>query len=1417
VLPTIDLRGFSDTGATITERVRLNDTEQWDIINTTVDAHPMHLHLVAFQVINRQAFNPLTFVPAVTNMLTNTFTQASYTAVGAAIPPSAWEAGWKDTIDCPPGYVTRVKAKFDIAGDRYVYHCHILSHEEHDMMRPLAVFADGVCGTDNGLTLTTAPTNLCNLGTPSVVAGTGPWTWTCAGLFGGATSGPCSAAIRTYTAVASAAGNGSGSVASSVGGIAYAYPAFATGTSTAINHGSALVLTATAGTGSTVSWTTCTGGVIGGTSAAATCTYAAMGGNMTAGQAVATFTLNQYTVVAKAVGNGTGLVASSPGGIAYGYPAVSTGTSSLINHGTLVTLTATAGVGSTVSWTTCTGGVTGGTSAAATCTYTALPGNVTTGQAVATFALKQFTVVANAAGNGTGTVASSPGGIAYAFPATSTATSSAINYGTLVTLTATAGTGSTVSWTGCTGGVSSGGGTAIATCRYAALGANVTAGQAVATFTLKQYTIVAEAVGNGTGAIASSSGGISFAYPATDSRTSAAINHGTSVTLTATAGAGSTAAWTSCTGGVSAGNGTTSATCTYAALGGNVTLGQAEAAFTLKQYTVVANAAGNGTGTVASSPGGISYAYPTLSSQTSSALNHGTPVTLTATAGTGSTVSWTSCTGVSAGSGTASATCTYAALGGNVTSGQAVATFSLKQYTVVANATGNSTGTVASSLGGISFSYPTTTTATSSAINQGLSVTLTATAGTGSTVSWTSCTGVSSGNGTASATCTYASLGGNVTSGQAVANFALRQYTVVANAAGNGSGTVASSPGGISYSYPAANTGTSSAIDTGALVTLTATAGTGSKVSWTSCTGVSAGGGTASATCTYAALGGNVTSGQAVATFTLDQYTVVANAAGNGSGTVVSSPGTISFAYPTASTGTSTAINHGTLVTLTATAGKGSTAAWTTCSGVSSGSGSSTATCTYAALGGNVTSGQAVATFTLQQYTVVANATGSGTGTVVSSPGGISYSYPTASTGTTSAINYGTPVTLTAVAGPGWTVFWTTCTGVSAGNGTASATCTYAALGGNVTSGQAVATFGSPSVVLWSNSARGQAIRWNLDPTSAAEVGWAWLSNPAGIGEGWQASGYVRAATTDYVLWTHSGTGRATRWTIDPATAARTGWVWISPPSGIGEGWQASSYVLGAATTDYVVWTNSRTGVATRWKVDRTTGAYLGWDWLSSPAGVGTGWQARGYVRVDATTDYVLWTNSRTGQATRWKVDPTSGAKTGWDWISSPTGNGEGWLASDYARGATTDYVIWTNSRTGQASRWKVNPATGSLIGWDWISSSAGVGEGWAATDYYASEGSGAIPIPDAPLADKAAGILVLKVGGGTGTIETSTDSCGPDCDQLLLPTVAGLASLAAIPEDGSVFVGWENAAGQAVDILSILPGESVLAVFDLK
>jgi len=115
----------------ITELPLLNSTEIWTIINPTPDTHPIHLHLVQFQILDRQKFDARSYVPG---------DPATLKLKGRPAPPDANEAGWKDTARMNPGEVTRVIANFDILG-LYAWHCHILSHEDHEMMRPFRVVA----------------------------------------------------------------------------------------------------------------------------------------------------------------------------------------------------------------------------------------------------------------------------------------------------------------------------------------------------------------------------------------------------------------------------------------------------------------------------------------------------------------------------------------------------------------------------------------------------------------------------------------------------------------------------------------------------------------------------------------------------------------------------------------------------------------------------------------------------------------------------------------------------------------------------------------------------------------------------------------------------------------------------------------------------------------------------------------------------------------------------------------------------------------------------------------------------------------------------------------------------------------------------------------------------------------------------
>lgn len=114
----------------ITENPMVNDIEIWEVYNTTPDAHPIHLHLVAFQLINREDFTA-TQDP-------NTGALTNIVLSGTPSDPAANEDGWKDTAQMFPGQVTRLIAKFDRKGE-YVWHCHILSHEDHEMMRPYYV------------------------------------------------------------------------------------------------------------------------------------------------------------------------------------------------------------------------------------------------------------------------------------------------------------------------------------------------------------------------------------------------------------------------------------------------------------------------------------------------------------------------------------------------------------------------------------------------------------------------------------------------------------------------------------------------------------------------------------------------------------------------------------------------------------------------------------------------------------------------------------------------------------------------------------------------------------------------------------------------------------------------------------------------------------------------------------------------------------------------------------------------------------------------------------------------------------------------------------------------------------------------------------------------------------------------------
>jgi spore coat protein A len=114
----------------VTEQPRLNTTEIWEFVNLTEDTHPMHLHLVRFQVLDRRLFDVFAYC-----------NDKGLRYLAPAEPPEPNELGWKDTVQCPPGIITRIIVRFEGYTGRYLYHCHILEHESNDMMRPFEVIA----------------------------------------------------------------------------------------------------------------------------------------------------------------------------------------------------------------------------------------------------------------------------------------------------------------------------------------------------------------------------------------------------------------------------------------------------------------------------------------------------------------------------------------------------------------------------------------------------------------------------------------------------------------------------------------------------------------------------------------------------------------------------------------------------------------------------------------------------------------------------------------------------------------------------------------------------------------------------------------------------------------------------------------------------------------------------------------------------------------------------------------------------------------------------------------------------------------------------------------------------------------------------------------------------------------------------
>lgn len=125
----------------VTTRPAAGAVEDWLLVNTTADTHPIHLHLVTFEVLDRQPFDVDAYDPATQDI----------TYTGPAVSAAPNESGRKDTVQAHPGEVTRIRARFElpdegtivlppgVSNPQYVWHCHILEHEENDMMRAFEV------------------------------------------------------------------------------------------------------------------------------------------------------------------------------------------------------------------------------------------------------------------------------------------------------------------------------------------------------------------------------------------------------------------------------------------------------------------------------------------------------------------------------------------------------------------------------------------------------------------------------------------------------------------------------------------------------------------------------------------------------------------------------------------------------------------------------------------------------------------------------------------------------------------------------------------------------------------------------------------------------------------------------------------------------------------------------------------------------------------------------------------------------------------------------------------------------------------------------------------------------------------------------------------------------------------------------
>jgi Divergent InlB B-repeat domain/RTX calcium-binding nonapeptide repeat (4 copies) len=678
------------------------------------------------------------------------------------------------------------------------------------------------------------------------------------------------------------------------------------------DHGTAITLTATAGAGSRfVSWSGCDSGT------GNPCSINLVG----ATTATATFVKIWDLGVTKdgGSGNGSGTVTSSPSGINCGLTCTAN-----FDEGSSVTLTASASSGSRFdSWSGC------DSTAGNQCTVT-----MTGTKAVVASFVRIWSLAVTKDGAGSGTVTSNPSGISCG-----STCSANFDHGSSVVLTATAAAGSRFgSWSGCD---SPSGNQCTMT---------MTAAKSVTATFVKLWDLTVTKNGSGNGTVTSSPSGINCGSDCSET-----YDQGTNVTLTASAAAGSRFdSWSGC-------DSTAGSQCDVSVNGA-----ESVTATFVKLWDLTVAKNGSGSGTVTSSPSGIN-----CGSDCAETYDQGTSVTLTGTSSAGSRFdSWSGC------DSTTGNQCTV-----NMTAAKSVTATFVKVWDMTVTKSGSGSGTVTSAPAGINCGSDCTET-----YDQGTSVVLTATAASGSRLdSFSGCDSIAGNQ------CTV-----NVNGVESVTVTFVKQWDLTVTKSGSGGGSVTSSPAGINCG------GTCTApFDEGSSVTLTATADTGSVF-----TGWSGSGCSGTGTCVV-----TMDAAKSVTATFVPGRILTVSTAGTGGGTVTSSPSGINCGSDCAET-----YLDGQSVTLTATPDATSTfTGW-------SGSGcSGTGNCVLTMNADkSVTATFTRITFNLHVDRTMPNGS---SGTVTSSPSGINCGSDCDESYVT-----GTEVTLTATADSGSAfVSWSGC------------------------------------------------------------------------------------------------------------------------------------------------------------------------------------------------------------------------------------------------------------------------------------------------------------------------------------------------------------------------------------------------------